>query len=172
MHRRNYRRLGTTSSERTWDGGKMLCRISQYSRARGTSGVPPSASVILSAVRWHFLYFLPLPHQHRALRPGLFFAMATSDLRVPHQRYRKMGKRRVDPTGFGRMVHAPPQFAGGASSDTALTPLASYQRRDIRQVGHPAVPLRGGNDIRAVARRSRVSVRPSCLLPRSVPCRP
>jgi len=25
----------------------------------------------MSAFRWHFLYFLPLPHQHRELRPGL-----------------------------------------------------------------------------------------------------
>jgi hypothetical protein len=31
------------------------------------------------------LYFLPLPHQHGALRPGLFFAMATSALSVPRR---------------------------------------------------------------------------------------
>ena len=25
-----------------------------------------------SASRWHFLYFLPLPHQHGSLRPSFF----------------------------------------------------------------------------------------------------
>src|SRR5690242_16846943 len=56
----------------------MLCRISQYSRARRTGGVLPSPFPISSARRWHFLYFLPLPDQHGALRGGLFCGMPRS----------------------------------------------------------------------------------------------
>jgi hypothetical protein len=44
----------------------MLSRTSKMSRARGTSGALRSAAAATSASRWHFLYFLPLLHQHGA----------------------------------------------------------------------------------------------------------
>ncbi len=35
-------------------------------------------SLFWSSSRWHFLYFLPLPHQHRPLRPGFSWSAGRS----------------------------------------------------------------------------------------------
>ena len=44
-----------------------------FSEARSGSSKPCSYMLCRrsSKARWHFLYFLPLPHQHSSLRPGL-----------------------------------------------------------------------------------------------------
>jgi len=65
----------------------MPLTYSQSLRARGTKGFLPSTSACSSVTRWHFLYFLPLPHQHGAFRPSVFFATAlvtyTTSLSLP-----------------------------------------------------------------------------------------
>jgi hypothetical protein len=48
----------------------MFSLISKMSRARGTGGALRSAAAARSASRWHFLYFLPLPHQQGAFLPS------------------------------------------------------------------------------------------------------
>jgi hypothetical protein len=42
--------------------------ITRRTRRPLRCALPPSA--MRSSRRWHFLYFLPLPHQHGSLRPG------------------------------------------------------------------------------------------------------
>jgi hypothetical protein len=57
----------------------MLSRISKISRAGGASGLQRSAAALRSISRWHFLYFLPLPHQQGAFLPGTVFVIDAPD---------------------------------------------------------------------------------------------
>jgi hypothetical protein len=57
----------------------MLSRISKISRARGASGSQRSAAALRSTSKWHFLYFLPLPHQQGVFLPGSVFVIDAPD---------------------------------------------------------------------------------------------
>jgi hypothetical protein len=72
----------------------MLSRISKISRAAGTGDLVRSVSCSVSAFKWHFLYFLPLPHQQ-----GAFLRSLSTGLVAPRSVYRCLSEQ-ANPFGL------------------------------------------------------------------------